>query len=1142
MADNPQVRAGTAGGTITVAADEVTIYGSVAQLQGMKIHDGLEGGTIGARVTSTGELVVNQQNNGTVSVTGTPNVHVTNAATVAVTGTPNVHVTNSGTVIQGTDPWRTHQTNSATVSVSAISGTVPTLEQGGTVIAHVSNSGTVIQGTNPWIVTANGGTILGQRGTVTALQGTDPWLVNAWLTAAATATLTGTNPVFVTNNGTINGGTLLGQQGTVIAHVSNNGTVAVSSIAAGDNNIGNVDVLSVIPGTGATNLGKAEDDAHTTGDVGVMGLAVRKNEAASVASEGDYVPLIADSSGALWTHANDGTVAIKGNVVVGNNGTVSITGTPNVHLTNSSTVIQGTNPWIVTANGGTILGQDGTVAVRGNVWVGNNGTVSVSSIAAGDNNIGNVDVVTLPGGITGFAEDAGHTTGDVGIQALGVRKNEAAALAGADADYTPLISDSAGALWTHVNDGTVAVKGNVLVGNNGTVTLTGTNPVFVNNNGTVSVSAVVPGTGATNLGKAEDAAHNSGDTGVMALAVRNDAGTAFAADGDYVPLSIDSAGAVRVTGGGGGTQYTEGDTDTSITGTAALAEGPSDTLTPLQVDASKHLQVDIAADSVGIGGGVQYVEDEAHASGGTGVMSLAVRKNEAAALAGTDGDYIPFITDSNGALWTHANDGTVALKGNVWVGNNGTVSVSAIAAGDNNIGNVDVVTLPGGITGFAEDAGHTTGDVGIQSLGVRKNVAAALAGADADYTPLISDSVGALWTHVNDGTVAIMGNVLVGNNGTVSVSALPGGITGFAEDAGHTTGDVGIQSLAVRKNVAAALAGADADYTPLISDDVGAAWVHVNDGTIAIKGNIHVGNNGTVTLTGTNPVFVTNNGTVNGGTLLGHMGTVHAHLNNLGTVTLSGTNPTFQTNNGTVSVSSIAAGDNNIGNVDIVTLPGGITGFAEDAGHTTGDVGIPAMAVRKNEPAALAGSDADYTPLTSDAVGAAWTHVNDGTIAIKGNVLVGNNGTVSITGTPNVHITNAATVTATNLDIRDLTYVSDSITKGSATIGLGYTLGGTNINLTQSGTVIPSVSSRALYVVHEAFSVQGGTLTVTARNGNGGGTLWGPMQFSPTGGMAVSLGIEDGGLYETASGSAVYYEIAGSGTIGGRIRWARLAS
>lgn len=65
--------------------------------------------------------------------------------------------------------------------------------------------------------------------------------------------------------------------------------------------------------------------------------------------------------------------------------------------------------------------------------------------------------------------------------------------------------------------------------------------------GDVDVTSVVPGTGATALGKAEDVAHASGDTGVFVLAVRNDDDTVFAsADGDYAPVSVDRYGRVRV--------------------------------------------------------------------------------------------------------------------------------------------------------------------------------------------------------------------------------------------------------------------------------------------------------------------------------------------------------------------------------------------------------------------------------------------------------------------------------------------------------------------------------------------------------------------------------------------------------------------
>lgn len=47
---------------------------------------------------------------------------------------------------------------------------------------------------------------------------------------------------------------------------------------------------------------------------------------------------------------------------------------------------------------------------------------------------------------------------------------------------------------------------------------------------------------------AEDAVHGSGNTGTLALVVRNDAGTPLAADGDNIPLMVNSAGALYVAG------------------------------------------------------------------------------------------------------------------------------------------------------------------------------------------------------------------------------------------------------------------------------------------------------------------------------------------------------------------------------------------------------------------------------------------------------------------------------------------------------------------------------------------------------------------------------------------------------------------
>ncbi len=53
--------------------------------------------------------------------------------------------------------------------------------------------------------------------------------------------------------------------------------------------------------------------------------------------------------------------------------------------------------------------------------------------------------------------------------------------------------------------------------------------------------------GSVALDKTEDAAHSSGDKGIMALGVRKDAGTTLAgADGDYAPYQLDQHGGMRV--------------------------------------------------------------------------------------------------------------------------------------------------------------------------------------------------------------------------------------------------------------------------------------------------------------------------------------------------------------------------------------------------------------------------------------------------------------------------------------------------------------------------------------------------------------------------------------------------------------------
>jgi hypothetical protein len=73
-----------------------------------------------------------------------------------------------------------------------------------------------------------------------------------------------------------------------------------------------------------------------------------------------------------------------------------------------------------------------------------------------------------------------------------------------------------------------------------------TNPIFVQATDGTAVG-ILPGTGATNLGKAVDDAAGGTDVGVAALVVRDDALTTLTpADGDYVRNRVDSVGSAWV--------------------------------------------------------------------------------------------------------------------------------------------------------------------------------------------------------------------------------------------------------------------------------------------------------------------------------------------------------------------------------------------------------------------------------------------------------------------------------------------------------------------------------------------------------------------------------------------------------------------
>lgn len=140
----------------------------------------------------------------------------------------------------------------------------------------------------------------------------------------------------------------------------------------------------------------------------------------------------------------------------------------------------------------------------------------------------------------------------------------------------------------------------------------------------------------TELGKAEDSAHVSGDIGAMALAVRSDAGGSLVdTDGDYTPLQVDATGALRVNA------------------------------------------------SVNVDSNSDYAEDSAHGSGDTGEFVLAVRNDTLGSLVDTDGDYAPLQVDANGALYTYISGSDPLTV------NDAALADTAIATAANALGVAD---------------------------------------------------------------------------------------------------------------------------------------------------------------------------------------------------------------------------------------------------------------------------------------------------------------------------------------------------------------------------------------------------------------------------------------------------------------------
>ena len=351
-----------------------------------------------------------------------------------------------------------------------------------------------------------------------------------------------------------------------------------------------------------------------------------------------------------------------------------------------------------------------------------------------------------------------------------------------DAGGTISVDDGGGALTV---DGTVTADAGTgpwpVTDNGGSLTVDGSVTLGANSGtdiGDVDVTSVVPGTAATSLGKAVDSVAGGTDTGIAALAVRDDSLTTLTpADGDYAPLRVSSTGALHVTGGGGGTEYNEdAATPATITGTATVMERDDaiGTLTPIEGDwAAMRCSAEGALwtqdfNSDGIAASLSNIEG---AVGGTAV-------DDSAFTVGTD-DGVPVFGLADETATDTVDEGDVgALR---MTTRRALYTTFETPAGDspwddtNDALQVNVVAGATSGTEYTEDAAAAANPVGGALIGVRDDLLdTATVSADGDNIAARFANTGAQYT--------APGNFVSTNNSTTATLGISGVYTGTGDD------------------------------------------------------------------------------------------------------------------------------------------------------------------------------------------------------------------------------------------------------------------------------------------------------------------------------------------------------------------------
>lgn len=615
---------------------------------------------------------------------------------------------------------------------------------------------------------------------------------------------------------------------------------------------------------------------------------------------------------------------------------------------------------IVTAARGTSGSSGGSAELTGDITVTD---VGITSIAAGDNNIGNVDVASsaLP---TGAATAANQTTANASLSSIDGKitaVNTGAVVVSSSALPTGAATSAA--------QTTAQTSLSSLVTN---TTSIATAAHQVTTHGYVDGIEALIGTTNTELGNLTNTigSTTSGQSGILGLAAVTTSAPSYTT-AQSAPLSVDTAGALRVagavscsncSGSGASTADNAAWTFGTTSGAGAMFvvdETSTNSVTENSVGAARMSALripyanvrfaDIAA-SVGAGAVGTGVQRMTLASDDPAVAALQIIDN-AISGSGVNVSQINGVapTMGNGASGTGVQRVTLASDSTgVLAGVTTVTTVSTVT----NLATIGTSVTPGTSAahlGKAEDAVAGSGDTGVAMLVLREDTPTATA-ASGDYIMPKADSVGRLYVNCASGCSG----------------------TSFADNAAFTFGTTTIQPIAgvfddVSSNTATENSAAVARITANKALHVNlrtAAGAEITPGTdytqdAALTVSTTAGPLSMWRASATAPTSVSadNDAVMGWADLAGRPQVNVSQIN--GVTPLMGAG-----NTGTGSARVTIA-------TDQAALPG-LGVYVEDAAETAGGNLSMAGSVRRDAPATSAGTTGDNATLNTNASGALW--------------------------------------------------------------------------------------------------------------------------------------------------------------------------